>query len=495
MNDTVATPNLGDAGKHIARTNLFFFLNVLVQALRGFVLIPIFLRLMDPAVYGQWLLIMSWTNYALVVALAGLDLSIYQYVPPELHNGRGRAIYWAIVRLALVWATILYLLFAVAAICITNGDLLRIVLFGGLYIYGQMLWMLFLAPYRCEERTRIFLGAQISINLGDLIVTVVILLLFRSLNMVLAGIAIYHLTVAFVIYLVQKRRFDFDSAEKFPWRPYFVFGLSTTATQLITMGFYVMDKSVITYFAGLQALASYGPALSLGLVLLPLSAAGTITLPTLLVRSDVRDSAAVKSSILQSAIKQWGLLALPCGLGIALMAHFALTILASPKLAELGAPITWVAAAALLAEGMGRFANVALRAEHDIYWPAYIKVLHFVVCIAISVVAVSEKPNSAGLIVISIIMVTNISYAFFCFARLRRYLCPVLQPRVFVTPVLGCAGIVAWYVLAPVLNSVSNALVFVLVSITLYGFVVIVAERIGPVKLLRALLKVKQSVV
>ena len=474
---------------HIIRTNLFFFLNVLVQGLRGLVLIPLFLRLMHPVGYGQWVLVMSWAGYALVVALVGLDLSIYQYVTPKLRTDSGRSIYWMIVRIALFWTAALYLIVAGTAVGCATGDVTRIVLFGGLYVCGQTFWMLFLAPFRCEERTYIFLLSQILITLGDFLVTVFTAFAYRALPPILFALAAYHLSVALLLFLIQRRRTPYRAPLKLPMRSYFTFGASMTATQLITMGFFVMDKSIITYFTGLQTLASYGPALSLALILLPLSAAGTVTLPTLLVRTEVRNSVEIKKAILRSAIKHWGLLALPCALGIAMLAQFALTILASTALAKTGTSITWVATAALLADGLTRFANVALRTEGDIYWPAYVKVVHFIVFLLVGVAAVAAEPHHAGLLVISTILITNLSYMIFCYARLRRYIPHLLQPRIFTTPLVGCAAITAWFVFSPALATVLNALLFVAISVVIYGVVIMMMERVSPGKLARTLFK------
>jgi O-antigen/teichoic acid export membrane protein len=480
---------------HIARTNLLFFASIAVQSLRGLILIPLLLRLLHASGYGQWVLVASWVSYAIIVLLLALDTSIYQYVTPAMGTPRSRAIYWTILRIAALWSAALFAIVGIGILVFAPAVVAMLVMACGALAIGQTFWTLLLTPFRCEERTHLFFGTSTLILLGDFAVTAATAALFRQLLPVVVVLAAYHLSVALILFVVQQRRFP-----ALPWlreivRPSLIFGVSATYLQLLSSGFFVFDKSIVSHFAGVAALAGYAPPMALAIVLLPLNASGTVTLPTLLVRPEVRASKHLKSVIFQHALQQWGLITIPAAVGVALIAKPFLTIIVGPTLAASSLPIAALAAATLVAEGLCRFSYMGLRVENEVAWLTIAKSLQFAGFLVGAILLCILLPQRVPIVVVAAIFVSNFVFAVIGMVRLRRYTAGVITARTFATPLAGTAAFLPLMVVLPWVTSILGLIGFVTAAIIIYAFTAMLIERVSPLEFWRVLKSTEAPVI
>ena len=478
MSTSVLVAKKDSVSRHIARTNLLFFFSFAVQALRGFVLIPLFLKFIGVIEYGRWVLVMSWTSYAFVIVLLALDTSVFQYVTPHVATPRGRSIYWTIVRVFFMWLLSLLALAVAGSLLFVSGRYQLIVIFCILYAAGQAIWTIFLSPFRCVERTSVYFFINSLITFGDLCVTVMILYFTRNVTDILGALAIYNISVGAALCVVQLRHFPPASPLREAVRPGVEFGGSMMLTRLITTGFYVLDKSIVTVFSGLSAVAAYAPPMSMAQMLTPLNASGAITLPTLLVKHEVRDSENLKRQILMSALKQWCLLAFPATVGIALVARPVLEIIATHSIAVIGAPIAGIASLAILADGISNFAQTVLRAEGDIKSTTLMKTAHFFAFLVVAIALSSVMPKNACYIVALSLLAVNFSYAAWCLVRLHKYIHHAISLRELMSPLSGTAAMLAVAAAAPRINSILSLIGFIIVCAICYAIVIARLEHV-----------------
>lgn len=429
--------------------------------------------------YGRWVLVMSWASYAYVVTLMAFDISVYQFVTPVVRETGGRAVYWTILRISAIWAMILLGLSFASASAIDEHNIRWIVIFCSLYVAGRAVCVMFLTPYRCEERTALFFCSTALIDFIELCIITAVLFVARDLLSILAWLAIYYWLAGAFLFLWQRRRYPPQPSEPEIVKPSILFGASMTISQLISTGFYVLDKSIVTFFAGLSAVAVYAPPIALAMALMPLNTSGGITLPTLLVSKEARASVEVKCKIVRNAIKQWSLLAIPAAVGVALVARPALEIIANHHIAEYGAPIAWLAAPAVVIDGLGRFAFSVLRAENDVRWITILKIVHFVGYLVISIVACLVFPESVCYNIVIVLLAANVSYATCSFLRMRRFVPDAFSLRSISSPLSGSAAIMLIGAITPRIETFPWLLAFICLCVAVYAGIIVRMERIG----------------
>ena len=469
---------------HIARTSLVYYATVAILSLRGIVLIPLLLRTFGPAQYGLYVLALSGISYGHVLALFGMDSSVYQYLTPVLRTKTARVVFWTTIQTVAAFASVLILGALVGGMLFLSGTVSHLVLACSVVAAGQVIWGLSLAPFRCEERSGIYMGSSMTTTLGDFVVTATTTLLARNLETVFVALACYHVAVAAVVLSIQSGRLPYHPWSFTQFRKQIRFGLNGLVNQLVITGYFVWDRTIVSVAAGLTAVAAYAPGMAMGAVILPLAGTSVFTLPTLLVRPDIRQSPTLRRSVLRQAIRQYALVAIPAAVGAALIARPFLRIITSPTLAAVAAPVAWLACGAVLASGLSRFAILALRADGEDKWLSKNLVLHFAVFVLLAAGLSFLWPRETPFFVAASILTVNLAQAYAAFRRLRRRVTNVLAPALFLTPAVGTAAFVWLHFLFPV-QSLAAIVALVGVSIAVYAATTMALERVGPRKLIR----------
>lgn len=477
-----------NVGSHIARTSLVYYATVMMLSLRGIILIPLLLHTFGPETYGLYILALSGVSYGVVVAQFGLDSSIYQYLTPVLKTDAARDVFWTALQTAAAVAFIGMLVAAIVGLGGVGGDLGILILACALASSGQVLWGLSLTPYRCEERSGVYMTTSMSTTLGDFLLTATVAFLFRNLAIVFCVLATYHLSVASVLLVLQHRRLPFKCWSVSQFVKLVRFGFDGLVNQLFITGYFVWDRTIVSIAAGLSAVAAYAPGMAMGAVVLPLAGTSTFTLPTLLARPSIHRSPSAKRAVLRQAIRQYSLMALPAAVGAALISGPFLQIITTPALAAVATPISWVACAAVLASGLARFAILSLRADGDDGWLSKNLVAHFAVFVLLAGGASWFWPAHAPLVVAISILLVNLSQTVSVFIRLRCFVTNVLAPSLFITPMIGAAVFsVVFAFFYP--RGIPAILLMVAVSVVLYAVVCMALERVLPRDLLAMIRK------
>lgn len=469
---------------HISRTTLFYLALLSVQIARGFVLIPILFKAFGPANYGAYVIALSWMVYCAAFGQLGLDTTAYQHLTPVIRTKRAGPVLWSILRLAVLSNSIVALLGLGIVFFWLGATWMPIALACALTAAAQVFWGLLLTPFRCEERPALFMGLSTLFALGDFAITATTAALTGELSSVTLAWAIYHGCLAAVMTYVQARRYP-PSPPMAPVAPLLRFGVNGLVNQLIAAGYYVFDRTIISIAAGLHSVAAYAPGAALGVALQPLSGLAAMTLPTLLVMPEVRGSRRLKRQILRRIIRNYAVMAIPACVGVWLVASPILALITSPELAEVSAPVARVAALAVLIGGLSRFPILALRAEHEDRWLSTVLIACFTGFVALLVGLVVSRPAWAPMSAAISILAANVAQLLPTFRRLRRHIDHVLAPSLFMTPVVAAAAMcLASLAFQP--TTAPSLIGFVAACASIYGFVFLVVERVGPREILSA---------
>ncbi len=469
-------------GSHIARTSIVYYVSLAILALRGLILIPLLLRLLGTLGYGTYILAVSGVSYGIIIIQMGLDSALYQYLTPALRTPRASVLFWTAILTAASWASVL----VIAAAIFPVGPAGRLVLSCVCVAAGQVLWGLSLAPYRCDERSGIYTGTAISINFGDFLITLSVAALSHSLAIVLGSLAFYHLTAAIVLLTTQARKLPPQLWSRVEFDRMIRFGANGLLNQLVVAGYFVWDRIFISLTAGVAMVAAYAPGMALAACILPLAGTSAFTLPTLLVRDAVRRSPRLTRTIMRHAIQQYVLMAIPAVAGITLIARPFLNAITSPSLAAIGTPVAWLAAGAVLANGLARFAILALRARGEDRWLLRSLLLNFATFVALSAIPSSLWPAYAPVATASAILAVNSSQLFFAYRHLGNHVPNVLTPSLFLTPAIATLGFVCLRFVVT-LTSLVDVIEYVVAAIAIYVAVGMAIERVSILSLWRML--------
>ena len=479
---------MASIGSHIARTNLVYYAMVCILSLRGIVLIPLLLHVFGPENYGRYALALSGMSYALVLIQFGMDSSVYQYLTPVLGTKAARTVFWTVVQTAMGLGAVLISVAFLIGKLMLSGVVAHLVMASSVIAASQAMWSLSLTPFRCEERSGVYMGTSLGVTLGDFAITATAATLSHDLATVFVALACYHSGVACALTAIQARRLPFHGWSRSEANRILRFGWDGLINQLVITGYFVWDRTIVSVSAGLATVAAYVPGMALAAIILPLAGTSVFTLPTLLVRPRIHRSPTLKRSILRQAIRQYLLAAIPASVGVMLIAKPFLEVITTPRLAAVGAPVAWLACGGVLASGLARFAILALRADGEDKWMSWNLAIHFAAFVLLAGGASYLWQQDAPYFVAGSIMITNVSQAAVAFHRLRRHVTNVLAPSLFLTPVIGTAAF-AWLHFLVHVRGIAEILAVVGTSAAIYLAVIMFMERIGPRAFLRLLRK------
>lgn len=472
-------------GPHVARVGVFYYVFFALQAVRGIVLIPLLLNILSAPGYGVFVLALTAASYGVVIAQLGLDAALYQYLTPALGTKREGSIYWSAILAAAAWTGVVIALGAGAASFFPSlSPFLTWGTAGA--VAGQVLWGLALAPLRCRERVFTFLCLTNVVMAGDLVLTLAAAAWFRNVEAVILSIGAFHAATALLFQSARMRATPFASVSFDEARRLVSFGVRGVVNQLMLAGYFVFDRTLISLAAGVAAVAAYTPGMALGAVMLPMANMASATLPTLLARGEARHSATLKRAIIHAALRQYALIAVPACAGIALVAGPFFTLVAPAEIAATATRVAILAAAAMFASGLGRFAVLALRVEGGDPWLMRSVAAHFAAFLVLATLVCVVFTAHAAIGMAAAILAVNIAQTIAVYRRLARHGRGLVAPALFVTPAVGAAAFSIPLSAVPPHDALQLGL-FVAAAIVLYGVTVMALERMGPRALWRLL--------
>lgn len=264
------------------------FLGLVFNYGMGFITRVVIARLLGPGSYGGIALGLSLLTTATVVVLIGADTGVGRYLPREDESEFKRGVLVSAYQIVIPLSIAAGLLVAVLAEPIArhafhNTEITSIVRIFGLTIPFSAFMKLTLGSTRGyqQPRSRVFIQ-NIGLPLARIVlVTIVLLLGFRSVGVSWAYAGAYGTATALSVYYLVRHTSLFDRIEYRPVRrELFAFSLPLMITMSMNTVFHNFDNFLIGYFAATDLVGTYDVAYRLPFLLTTtLTAFGFIFMP------------------------------------------------------------------------------------------------------------------------------------------------------------------------------------------------------------------------
>lgn len=315
--------------------------NALVSG-RSFILLPVLVRMLDPAEYGLWATLAVTQTFASPVLTLGTAAALARYLPASTPDERRRDTWVSIAAVAIIG------LFAILVISAASPPLLPpqiggVILPFSLLVVGDALALIALNVLRGAGRMSWYNAATLLAVATEL---VVILMLPAGATL---PALLWQITTARLVTLGVTLVFAASIAPPVlpQWRALRRLVRYGGPMVLSGMAFWLVqssDRYLVGAFLGLDVVGHYAPAYTVGNVLTLLITPLFIVLPPLLAAPYDRGDAAGPARTLEGALAAFLAIAIPAATGLAFLGRPILELVATPAIANAASFVTgWVA--------------------------------------------------------------------------------------------------------------------------------------------------------
>lgn len=344
----------GSARRALGRDLVRYLPAQVIPAFIAFVTIPIVTRLLEPAAYGDYRLVLA-TVGAFGAAGSWLASSIYRFYPEQEINDNvggfratvGRLLTLNTVIFALVWLIGLAVLWS-----FVRGDLVVFFLLGLVLMVANQMWSVRNAEARAlREVTWYSLGSILNkaVTLGGGVALVIVFELDVG-GMLLGNIAGTVLLLPLIAGVVRRRLpVSRGTADRHLGGVMLRYGYPVAFTALATWMLQLSDRYIIGAFRGTAEVGLYTAAYgiseqSMAVILL------MFMLPFAVLGSRVweRDGREAAADFVSSSARSYFLLAIPAWVGLSVLATPLMTVMTPAPYREAAVIVPLVAGAQLL---------------------------------------------------------------------------------------------------------------------------------------------------
>ena len=351
---------------YLQRIGLIGITNLLL-ALSSIFLLPIITKNFSIEDYGVFVQIITAMSLIPNITLLGLPFSMVRFI--SILNDKRKireefySIFFVVLAFSIIISLMIYILSTPIATALFGGNtevtkLLSIIL---LFTALNLLLLNYFRTFNQMKRYSIFLLAQTYI--GFFLVT----------NFVIAGYGIFYVVLSYLIsnlilFLIMICLILSEIGFKIPnfkyIKEYLSFGLPTVPGNISYWVVDSMDRFIIGILLGTAFVGFYSPGYTIGNIILMLTAPFTLILPSILPKYYENNNMGIVNMYINSSLKIFLLIAIPCAFTLSLLSKPILTLLTTPEIALNGYLITpFIAVSAILFGCYGIIGNILILAK------------------------------------------------------------------------------------------------------------------------------------
>ncbi|MDY9922948.1 oligosaccharide flippase family protein [Methanobacterium sp.] len=351
---------------YLQRIGLIGITNLLV-ALSSIFLLPIITKNFSIEDYGVFVQIITAMSLIPNITLLGLPFSMLRFI--SILNDKRKireefySIFFVVLACSIIISLMIYILSTPIATALFGGDaevtkLLSIIL---LFTALNLLLLNYFRTFNQMKRYSIFLLAQTYI--GFFLVTYFVItgygIFYIVLSYLISNLILFLIMICIILSEIGFKIPKFKYIKK-----YLSFGLPTVPGNISYWVVDSMDRFIIGILLGTAFVGFYSPGYTIGNIILMLIAPFTLILPSILPKYYENNDMRTVNMYINSSLKIFLLIAIPCAFTLSLLSKPILTLLTTPEIALNGYLITpFIAVSAILFGCYGIIGNILILAK------------------------------------------------------------------------------------------------------------------------------------
>jgi len=364
MNNTYKRVAILDYYKAFSRNNVLLLSSYLIIYARGIILLPLLIKNIGPAVYGQYVLLIISVGFLSGIATLGTGFKFRRFIPSVADPAEKRQLFYPPFIFQI--ASVLFM----SAILVASGDFIKRAFFRESMDFSIFIFVLLLIAYIPFNFTADYFRYTHQMMIHSIVITLepLLLILFmvisilifkvRSLNYLLSVHILVMLAISFILLCKIIREIGISP---FHIKLKNIFEDACLGLPLIlsySLDFILSgsDRYVIGFIISSAAVAYYNTAYTLGslIILIPKVCGAGVLLPLISSAHDNENKVEMKKMI-DYTIKLFLIAAIPFVFGSLILSRRLLEVFANSEVANAAYSVTPVVALGILFYGLTLF--------------------------------------------------------------------------------------------------------------------------------------------
>jgi O-antigen/teichoic acid export membrane protein len=340
--------------------------------MKGIILIPVLIKILDISTYGAYVLITTLGGFIVGISMLGISFKMTRFLPSsetikDIHNNYYIPFYFHIFSIFIV-SIILYFLWDIIIEPLSKDNIELLYTVFVLYLFSNVIYRYIPNYFRYTHRVGIFSISEIIKPYSEILI-ILFLAYTLNVNLSLDNLLMISVFVLMIISLpllykiIREINISIPKYSIDEFKGDFKLGFPLTLAYLVDVILAASDKFVIGYLLSATAVGYYAPAYAIGSLIVLVPKALGVALPQMMAKYKDSNNENEYFNLVNIAIVIHIILSVPFIIGSYFYSKEILELFTNKEIAEKGYLILSIVALSMFFYGINLIINMYLAIE------------------------------------------------------------------------------------------------------------------------------------